>query len=68
MTPADEIDAAALRCRSGVMVARVDLDPLLAVWLANTAASLRARTHPDWQDVIAADALAVARAINGSAP
>lgn len=67
-TPADEIDEAARRCRSGMMVARADLDPLLARWLANTAATLRARTHPDWQDVVAADALAIARAINAGQP
>jgi hypothetical protein len=37
----------------------------LADWLETTAASLTASTHPDWQDCVAADALAVARAILG---
>ena len=44
------------------------LDPAvgaaLAGWLETTATSLAASTHPDWQDCVAADALAVARAIN----
>lgn len=68
MTPADEIEAAARRCASGTLVAREDLDPLLARWLANTAAKLRKHTHPYWQDVIASDALALARTINGRQP
>jgi hypothetical protein len=38
----------------------------LAGWLATTAASLKVSTHPDWQDCVAADALAVARAILGT--
>lgn len=36
----------------------------LANWLATTADQLAALTHPDWQDVVAPHALAVARAIN----
>lgn len=39
----------------------------LADWLATTATSLAASTHPGWQDCVAADALAVARAINATA-
>lgn len=38
----------------------------LAGWLETTATSLTASTHPDWQDCVAADALAVARAILGT--
>ncbi|MEH0442485.1 hypothetical protein QA811_02120 [Streptomyces sp. B21-102] len=38
----------------------------LARWLENTATSLTASTHPGWQDLIAADALAVARAVLGT--
>lgn len=38
----------------------------LADWLENTAISLAASTHPDWQDCIGADALAVARAVLGT--
>jgi hypothetical protein len=38
----------------------------LAGWLEITATSLTASTHPDWQDCVAADALAVARAILGT--
>jgi hypothetical protein len=37
----------------------------LAAWLRSTAASLAASTHPGWQECVAPDALAVARAING---
>jgi len=37
----------------------------LADWLDNTATSLAASTHPEWQECVAPDALAVARAING---
>lgn len=40
----------------------------LAGWLETTATSLTASTHPDWQGCVAADALAVARAINGGQP
>lgn len=40
----------------------------LADWLETTATSLAASTHPDWQDCVAADALAVARAILGDQP
>lgn len=36
----------------------------LADWLDNTGAALAVSTHPDWQDCVAADALAVARLIN----
>ncbi len=39
----------------------------LADWLDSTATSLAASTHPDWQECVAPDALAVARAINGAA-
>jgi hypothetical protein len=37
----------------------------LADWLESTATSLAASTHPGWQECVAPDALAVARAING---
>jgi hypothetical protein len=40
----------------------------LADWLDHTAAHLTASTHPDWQDVVAPDALNVARAINREHP
>jgi hypothetical protein len=41
----------------------------LADWLDTTATSLAASTHPEWQECVAADALAVARQINtGSQP
>lgn len=40
----------------------------LAAWLEITATSLAASTHPDWQDCVAADALATARAINRAQP
>lgn len=36
----------------------------LADWLDTTATSLAASTHPEWQECVAADALAVARQIN----
>ena len=36
----------------------------LADWLDMTATSLAASTHPEWQECVAADALAVARQIN----
>ena len=38
----------------------------LADWLEYTASMLAAQTHPDWQDLVGCNALAVARAINGS--
>lgn len=38
----------------------------LANWLDSTATSLAASTHPGWQECVAPDAVAVARAINGS--
>lgn len=38
----------------------------LAKWLESTAASLTASTHPGWQEHVAPDALAVARAINAA--
>lgn len=40
----------------------------LAAWLEHTAAHLTANTHPDWQDVVAPDALNIARAINREHP
>ncbi|GAA4823944.1 hypothetical protein [Streptomyces ziwulingensis] len=39
----------------------------LVAWLDHAAAQLAANTHPTWQDVIGRHALAVARAINGTA-
>ncbi|MEV4227285.1 hypothetical protein AB0J81_09275 [Streptomyces bobili] len=75
MTPADEITAAValLRPSSPAVAAHTvavrlhpDVVSALANWLENTAISLKASTHPDWQDCVAPDALAVARAVLGS--
>lgn len=78
MTPAEEIQTAAKTLRSatfrGAMTATPAVAALvrarepLANWLEITATSLAASTHPDWQDCVAADALATARAINGAQP
>lgn len=78
MTPAEEINAAAETLRTatfrGAMTATPAVAALvrarepLAKWLETTATSLAASTHPDWQDCVAADALATARAINGGQP
>lgn len=38
----------------------------IANWLAATAAHLTTNTHPDWQDCVEPQALAVARAILGT--
>jgi len=74
MTAADELRAAAEKLRQmrfpAAMTATSNTAALigarlpLADWLDNTATSLNASTHPDWQDCVAADALTVARAIN----
>ncbi|MBW5420310.1 hypothetical protein GKQ77_01825 [Streptomyces sp. BG9H] len=40
----------------------------LADWLDATAARLQQQAHPDWQDTVEPQALAVARAINGRQP
>jgi uncharacterized radical SAM superfamily protein len=76
MTAADEIEAAAKELQadqagretvlpSGAIISATLAQPL-ADWLETTATSLNASTHPDWQDCVAADALAVARAILGT--
>jgi hypothetical protein len=67
-SPAEELRTAARRLRSGMLIARADLDPLLAKWLDTTADILDANTHPGWQETVAPDALAVARQINGGQP
>ena len=74
-TAADELRTAAAKLRAATFPGAITATPTVAAliatreplanWLENTAASLTARTHPDWQDVVAADALAVARALNG---
>lgn len=78
MTAAEEIATAAKTLRSatfrGAMTATPAVAALvrarepLAKWLETTATSLAASTHPDWQDCVAADALATARAINRAQP
>lgn len=68
-TPADELRAAAARARA--IAPFGDIRGPLAIWeplarlLDSTAASLTASTHPGWQDCVAPEALAVARALNG---
>ncbi|MFF8482360.1 hypothetical protein [Streptomyces antibioticus] len=76
MTPADELHAAAAKLRAATFRGAITATPAvaalisarkpLALWLENTATSLAANTHPGWQEYIAADALAVARAILGT--
>lgn len=78
MTPAEELTAAAQALRTarftGAMTATPAVAALLrareplAKWLENTAASLKASTHPGWQECVAPDSLAVARQILGTAP
>lgn len=51
-----------------IAVMHPDVAHALAAWLETTATSLAASTHPDWQDCVAADALATARAINRAQP
>jgi hypothetical protein len=77
-TPADELRAAAAKLRQmrfpAAVTATSNTAALigarlpLADWLDNTATTLNANTHPDWQDCVAADALAVARALTGGQP
>lgn len=78
MTTADELRAAAAALRqarfTGAMTATPAVAKLisarlpLADWLDSMATSLTANTHPGWQETVASDALAVARAINGGQP
>ncbi len=63
-TPADELAAAAYKARTWDALP-VSLRQPLAEWLETTYVSLAASTHPDWQDCVAADAVAVARALLG---
>jgi hypothetical protein len=73
VTPADELRTAAQTLRTarfaGAMTATATGARLisarlpLADWLDSTATSLTASTHPGWQECVAPDALAVARAI-----
>jgi len=74
-TPADELRTAATTLRTatfrGAMTATPAVAALLrareplADWLETTANSLAASTHPDWQDTVEPNALAVARALLG---
>lgn len=64
MTPADEIQAAAARLRSSMLVVRIDLDMPLADWLDSEATRLAATAHRNWHDTIAPHALRIARLIN----
>jgi hypothetical protein len=66
-TPADEIQAAAGRLRSGMLVVRIDLNMPLADWLDAEVARLTTTAHPDWHDLLAPHALRIARLINRSA-
>jgi hypothetical protein len=72
-TPAEELRAAAFQLRNPFHAPglKIGIDPdlgaPLADWLESTATSLSASTHPGWQECVAPDALAVARAINGTA-
>ena len=63
-TAADELRAAAYKARTWDALPAHLRQPL-AEWLETTCISLAASTHPGWQDCVAPDALAVARAING---
>ncbi|MYZ37108.1 MULTISPECIES: hypothetical protein [unclassified Streptomyces] len=56
-SPADELRTAARRCRSGMLIARADLDMPLADWL-DSAAEDAEQIGADYR------ALAVARQIN----
>ncbi|MFF7824231.1 hypothetical protein ACFZCM_03310 [Streptomyces rochei] len=84
MNPADEIEAAARKLSSGDLIARVDLDLPMAKQLRETAAlhtPTACQKHvgcdplgcewcadEDWPCADIRNALAVARAINGTAP
>lgn len=59
-------DAETPECAAYIAAMGPDVGEKLARWLESTATSLAASTHPGWQDCVAPDALAVARAINGS--
>ncbi len=75
MNPADELRPAARRLRSGTLIARADLDPLLARWLEFHAA-MDERLHalvdgtPDMGEATwdgePHPALAIARQINAN--
>ncbi|GHD70359.1 hypothetical protein GCM10010317_077530 [Streptomyces mirabilis] len=66
-TAADELQAAAYKARTWNALP-ANLRQPLAEWLETTYISLAATAHPDWHPVVAPDALAVARAINGAQP
>ena len=69
-SPADELRAAAEKLRHPRVAEQhgPELAGPLARWLDSTAAYLDQNTHPSWQEAVAAEPLAVARAINGSQP
>jgi hypothetical protein len=60
-------DAETPECAAYIAAMHPGVGVALADWLDNTATSLAANAHPGWQDLVAADALAVARAINAAA-
>lgn len=71
-SPSDEMKTAAARARTLALFGDTH-GPLavwepLANWLESTAISLAASTHPGWQECVAPEALAVARALNGGRP
>lgn len=67
--PADTLRAAAsaLRGPDGTITVTIPATAAdaLAQWLAETASLLDAHTHPKWQETVAPQPLAVARAILG---
>lgn len=64
-TPTDELRAAGRRLRSGMLIARADLDPLLAAWLDEEARRVSCASSPAGQEIVGRRSLAVARAILG---
>lgn len=63
-SPADELAAAAHKARTWTALPDQLRQPL-AAWLETTYVTLTRSTHPGWQEEVAPNALAVARAING---
>lgn len=66
-TVVDELKTAAYKARTWDALPASLRQPL-AEWLETTYISLAATAHPDWHPTVAPDALAVARAVNGSQP
>ena len=66
VTPHTISDGAEVSRYIAVMAPGVGL--ALADWLAETASLLDAHTHPKWQETVAPQPLAVARAILGDQP